>query len=51
MRDEPYTSIDLIEVGPQQDIVEHKKPQMQDVPIDRKTKLDIGKLFEENKDV
>ena len=29
--------------------MEHKKPQLQDAPIDRK-KLDLGKLFEANKD-
>ena len=30
--------------------MEHKKPQLQDGPIDRKTKLDLEKLFEANKD-
>ena len=50
MRDEPSTSIDINEIGPQQDFVEHKKPQLHDAPIDRKTKLDLEKLSEENKD-
>ena len=32
MRDEPSASIDVKEIGPQQDFVEHKKPQLQDAP-------------------
>ena len=51
MRDEPSPGIDINEIGPQQDFVEHKKPQWHDAPIDRKTKLDLEKLFEKNKDV
>ena len=50
MRDEPSTGIDINEIGPQQDFVEHTKPQLDDAPIDRKTKLDLEKLFEANKD-
>ena len=50
MRDEPSTGIDINEIGPQQDFVEHKKPQLHDAPIDRKTKPDLEKLFEKNKD-
>ena len=50
MREEPSTGIDINEIGPQQDFVEHKKSQLHDAPIDRKTKLDLEKLFEENKD-
>ena len=30
--------------------MEHKKPQLQDAHIDRKTKLDLEKLFDGNKD-
>ena len=29
--------------------MEHKKPNLQDASIDRKTKLDLEKLFEANK--
>ena len=50
MRDEPSTGIDINEIGPQQDFVEHKKPQLHDAAINRKTKLDLEKLFEEIKD-
>ena len=50
MRYEPSTGIDINEIGLQQDFVEHKKPQLQDAPIDRKTKLDLEKLSEANKD-
>ena len=50
MRDEPSPGIDINEICPQQDFVEHKKPQLHDAPIDIKTKLDLKKLFEKNKD-
>ena len=50
MRDEPSTGIDINEIGPQLDFVEHKKPQLHDAPTDRKTKLNLEKLFEVNKD-
>ena len=50
MRDEHSTGIDIYEIGPQQDFVEYKKPQLEDAPIDTKTKLDLEKLFEANKD-
>ena len=30
--------------------MEHKKPKLHDAPIDRKTMLDLEKLFEANKD-
>ena len=50
MRDGSSTGIDINEIVPQQDFVEHKKPQLQDAPIDRKTKLNLDKLFEANKD-
>ena len=50
MRDKPSTGIDINEIGPKQDCVECKKPQLHDAPIDRKTKLDQEKLFEANKD-
>ena len=50
MRDELSTAIGINEIGPQQDFVEHKKPQLCDAPIDRKTKLDLEKLFERSKD-
>ena len=46
MRDEPSAGIDINEIGPQQDFVEHKKSQLHDSPIDRKTKLDLEKLSE-----
>ena len=45
MRDKPSTGIDINEIGPQQDFLGHKKPQVQDALIDRKTKLDLEKLF------
>ena len=32
------------------EFVSHKKPELQDAPIDQKTKLDIEKLLEKNKD-
>ena len=44
------TGIGINEIGPLQDFVEYKKPQLHDAPIDRKTKLDLEKLFEEIKD-
>ena len=50
MRNEPSTGIEINEKGPQQHFVVHKKPQLQDAPIDKKTKLDLEKLFEANKD-
>ena len=50
MRDEPSPGIDINKIGPQQEFVEHRKPQLHDAPIDRKIKLDLEKLFEENKD-
>ena len=34
-----------------EDFVYHQKPQLQDAPIDYKTKLDLEKLLEDNKDV
>ena len=49
MRDEPSAGIDVNEIGPQQDFVDSKKPQLHDAPIDRKAKLDLEKLFEANK--
>ena len=33
-----------------EDFVSHQKPQLQDAPIDHKTKLDLKKLLEDNKD-
>ena len=50
MRYEPPPGIDINEIGPQQDFVEHKKPKLHDAPIDRNTKLDLEKLFEKSKD-
>ena len=50
MRDEPSTGIEINEIGPQQDFVQHKKPQLHDAPIDKKTKVDLEKLSEANKD-
>ena len=32
------------------EFVSHKKPELQDAPIDQKTKLDLEKLLEKNKD-
>ena len=46
IRDESSTAIDINEIGPQQNFGENKKPQVHDAPIDRKTKLDLKKLFE-----
>ena len=50
MMGEPSTGIDINVIGPKQDFVDHKKPQLHDAPIERKTKLDLEKLFEANKD-
>ena len=33
-----------------EDFVSHQKPQLQDAPINHKTKLDLEKLLEDNKD-
>ena len=33
-----------------EDFVSHQKPQLQDAPTDHKTKLDLEKLLEDNKD-
>ena len=33
-----------------EDFVSHQKPELQDAPIDHKTKLDLEKLLEDNKD-
>ena len=49
MRDEPSPGIDINDIVKQQDFLEHKKSQLHDAPIDRKTKLDLDKLFEKNK--
>ena len=38
------------EVGPQQDFVHYKKPELQDVPTDRQIKLELEKLLRENSD-
>ena len=50
MRDEPSTGIDINEIGPQQDFVDNKKPQLHDAPINRKTKVDLEKVFEANRE-
>ena len=50
MKDGPSPGNDISEIGPQQDCVEHKKPQLYDAPINRQTKLDLEKLFQKNKD-
>ena len=50
MRYEPSTAMDINEIGPQQDFVEHKKPQVHDAPMAWKTKLELEKLFEANKE-
>ena len=36
------------EIGPQEDFVEHSKPELEDAPIDRKTRLDLEKLLKAN---
>ena len=33
-----------------EDFVSHQKPQLQDAPINCKTKIDLEKLLEDNKD-
>ena len=38
------------EIGPQQDFVKYKKPELQDAPIDTQIKIDLEKLLEANKD-
>ena len=40
----PVTNINA--VGPQQDFVHYKKPELQDAHIDRQTKLDLDKYTE-----
>ena len=37
------------ELGPQQDFVNYNKPALQGAPIDKQTKADIDKLFDNNK--
>ena len=38
------------EIGPQQDFVKYKKPELQDAPIDTQIKIDLEKLPEAKKD-
>ena len=38
------------EIGPQQDFVKYKTPELQDAPIDTQIKIDLEKLLEANKD-
>ena len=38
------------EIGPQEDFVSYKKPELSDAPIDRKTTLDLEKLLEQYSD-
>ena len=42
----PITHIN--ELGPQQDFVNYNKPALQDAPIDKWTKVDLDKLFDNN---
>ena len=42
--------IPVNEMGPQQDFVKYKKPELTDAPIDKQTQLDLEELFEANKD-
>ena len=44
----PVTRIN--EKGPQEDFVEHSKPELKDAPIDRQTRLDLEKLLKANED-
>ena len=44
----PVTHIN--ELGSQQDFVNYNKPALQDAPIDKKTKADLDKLLDNNKD-
>ena len=37
-------------IGPQQEFVKYKKPELQDAPIDTQIKIDLEKLLEANKD-
>ena len=43
----PVTHIN--ELGPQQDFVNFNKPALQDAPIDKQTRADLGKLLDNNK--
>ena len=38
------------EIGPGQDFVKYKKPELHDAPIDKQIKIDLEKLLEANKD-
>ena len=42
----PVTRIN--EIGPQEDFVEHNKPELKDAPIDRQTRHDLEKLLKAN---
>ena len=44
-----YFSV-INEIGPEQDFVKYKKPELQDAPIDTQIKTDLDKLLEANKD-
>ena len=37
-------------IGPQQDFVKYKRPELQDAPIDTQIKIDLEKFLEANKD-
>ena len=38
------------EIGPQQDFMKYKKPELQHTPLDAQIKIDLEKLLEANKD-
>ena len=51
MKEEDLSPVTRInEIGPQQDFVERKKPELQDAPIDRQISLDLDKLMKDNDD-
>ena len=45
-----FHTIQVNEAGPQQDYVSYKKPCLADAAIDKKTRLDLEELLQENHD-
>ena len=50
LQEETSPVTDINEIGPQEDFMSYKKPELSDAPIDRKTTLDLEKLLEQYSD-
>ena len=44
LKEETTPVVDMNEIGPQEDFVSYKKSELSDVPIDRKTTLDLREI-------